>query len=147
MDIKKLRPDKKSRYSQGTIHPSRCRKLFESQQGKPVIYRSSYEWRFINWLENDSHVKEWGSECVSIPYKLGESWHTYYPDYVVRMDTGAVWVVEIKPKNQTHKPTNQNSYAWQQWLKNKEKWRYALSWCEERGYVFKIFTEDTINRL
>lgn len=147
MDIKKLKPDKKSRYKQGAVSPATCRKLFESQRNKPIIYRSSYEWRFINWLEHSTRVKRWGSECIAIPYVLGGKTHTYYPDYVVEIDTGDVWVVEIKPKNQTRKPTNQNTYAWEQWLKNKEKWRYAIDYCNKHNLSFKIFTEDVINRL
>ena len=147
MDIKKLQPNKNSRYRQGAVHPDACRKLFESQRRKPIIYRSSYEWRFINWLEHSPKVKRWGSECMNIPYTLGGVFHTYYPDFVVELVNGTIWVVEIKPKNQTHKPSNQNTYAWEQWLKNKEKWRYAIDYCNKHNLSFKIFTEDTINRL
>lgn len=148
MDIKKLKPSKHSRFKQGVVARNTLHKLFESQQDKPVIYRSSYEWRFINWLERNPHIVGWGSECLCIPYKLdnGEN-HSYYPDYVVKLDSGDIWVVEIKPANQTKKPSNQNSYAWTQWLKNKAKWKYALAYCNSHGYKFKIFTEDTIQRL
>lgn len=147
MDIKKLKPQKKSRFKQGTVSPNTCKKLFESQRSRPIIYRSSYEWKFINWCEHCEHVKGWGSECLKIPYKLGETYHTYYPDFIVQMDNGDIWVVEIKPKNQTVKPNNQNSYAWEQWLKNKEKWKAAISYCNLHNYKFKIYTEETISRL
>jgi hypothetical protein len=146
MDIKQLKPQK-GRFKQGVVHPNSCKKIFESQRDKPIIYRSSYEWRFINWCEHNENVRSWGSECLCIPYVLGNSHHRYYPDFVVEMVTGEVWVVEIKPKSQTEKPKSQSNYAWEQWLKNKEKWRAATTYCSLHNYKFKIFTENVINRL
>lgn len=146
-DIKHMKPNKKGRYQQGAIHPGNCHKLYESQQNKPVIYRSSYELKFIQWCEMSPRVLQWGNECIKIPYMLGKECHSYYPDFVLTMDNGEKWVVEIKPKAQTQKPLSNNTYAQEQWLKNMAKWKAAIAFCDQHGLKFKIFTEDTIERL
>ena len=46
-DIKSLRPSKKSRYEQGYVNPNTCKKVFESQRGIPIIFRSSLEKKFV----------------------------------------------------------------------------------------------------
>ena len=50
-DIKSLRPSKKSRYEQGYVNPNTCKKVFESQRGIPIIFRSSLEKKFVIWCE------------------------------------------------------------------------------------------------
>lgn len=148
-DIKKLKPKLYNRYKQGYINPLSCKKLFESERNKPIIYRSSWEKRFIIWCESCKKVKHWGSECVGIPYILpiDNKTHTYYPDFVVEMDNGDVLIVEIKPLNQIEQPANDNSYAMMTWLKNCSKWNAVKEVCKQKNYKFCILTEKTINRL
>ena len=67
-DIKNLKPQKHSRYDQGYINPSTCKKVFESQIGKPIIFRSSLERKFVSWCESTKSVIRWGSECIQVPY-------------------------------------------------------------------------------
>lgn len=149
MDIKQFKPSKNSRFTQGYIDPSTCKKLFESIQNQPVIYRSSWEKRFVKWCESCKRVKQWGSECVSIRYYLptDEKWHTYYPDFLVQMEDGTMMVVEIKPLSQVEKPNSANEWATRTYVKNMSKWRTIKSACETRGYKFCILTENTINKL
>ena len=145
--IKHVKPSKKSRYQQGYINPQSCKKLFESVKNQPIIYRSSYEKKFMVWCENSPIVKVWGSECIEIPYIMNNKPHRYYPDYVLELNDGRKILVEIKPKSQTIKPTNMNCYAWEQWIKNQHKWTAAKQWCDRNGLEFWILTEDTINKL
>lgn len=146
--IKNLRPSKTSRYKQGYVNPKSLTKLFESQSDQPVIYRSSYERRFIQWLEKSSMVLHWGSECIAITYvgEDGET-HRYYPDYVVEWSNGEKSLIEIKPYNQTVKPDPRNEWAKREFSKNVRKWLAAKQWCEQHGFSFKILTEHTIARL
>lgn len=134
---------------QGYINPNSCKKLFPSLSREAIIYRSSYEYKFILWLERNVDVKYWGSECVHIPYYsvLDKKTHTYYPDYFVEMVDGSKVVVEIKPKNQTKKPLNENCWANKEYIRNMCKWKSAKNFCERHGYKFKILTEETINQL
>ena len=68
MNIKSLKPSKSSRYQQGYIDRSSCKKIFEGLQHEQVIYRSSYELKFITWLENCKDVKAWDYEGINAPY-------------------------------------------------------------------------------
>lgn len=148
MNIKQLNPSKSSRYKQGMVNPLSCKKLFPQLQHDKIIYRSSYEYKFIMWLENSNKVKHWGSECFSIPYfYIDGTTHRYYPDYFVEMMSGDKYVIEIKPKNQTQQPLNENCWAWKEYQKNLCKWRAAKEFCEKKGYQFKILTENTIKQL
>lgn len=149
MNIKDLKPSKQSRYKQGYINPGACHKLFEGLENTPIIYRSSYERTFIEWLESSPKVRHWGSETVRIPYYLvsDKKMHSYYPDYLVEFEDGTKMLIEIKPSNQTKKPLVKNSWAMNEWIKNMCKWRAAKEFCEARGYKFNIFTEKTIEML
>lgn len=148
MNIKQLRPKKNGRYVQGYINNQSCKKLFPQISHQPIIYRSSYERKFIYWLENSSRVKYWGSESIKIPYTyIDGTQHNYYPDYVIEMVNGDKYIVEIKPKNQTIKPINENTWAWKEYSKNMCKWAEARRFCDQHGIKFKILTEWTINQL
>lgn len=148
MDIKQLKPTKNSRYKQGYIDPRSCKKLFNQLSRERIIYRSSYELKFITWLEQSNLVKGWGSECFCIPYLFVDgTTHRYYPDYFVEMVDGTKMVVEIKPYNQTQKPVNENCWAAKEYAKNMCKWKATLEFCEKKGYKFKVLTEKTIKQL
>lgn len=148
MNIKQLKPVKNGRYKQGYINPRSCKKLFEQFSRDNIIYRSSYELKFIMWLENNNKVKRWGSECFYIPYLYFDgTTHKYYPDYFVEMVDGSKMVIEIKPYNQTQKPINENSWAAKEYAKNICKWKAAMDFCTSKGYIFKVLTEKTINQL
>lgn len=148
-NIKALKPSKNSNYLQGYINPESCKKLFPQMKHEKIIYRSSYEKKFVYWLENNPEVKYWGSECLRIPYfypKDGKT-HSYYPDYVVQMQDNTLMVIEIKPSSQTTKPVNEHTWVGEAYYKNMCKWKATLEFCKNKGYKFKILTEKTINRI
>lgn len=148
MDIKNLKPKQNGRYKQGYIKPSSCKKLFEQISKDVIIYRSSYELKFIMWLENSDKVARWGSECFSIPYMFVDgTTHRYWPDYFVEFVDGTKMVVEIKPYNQTQKPVNENCWVAKEYTKNMCKWKATMEFCKKKGYKFKVLTEKTINQL
>jgi hypothetical protein len=149
MDIKSLKPKKNGRFQQGYIDPNNCKKLFESVKNQPIIYRSSWERRFISWCESCKKVKYWGSECICIKYHnpVDQKQHRYYPDFVVQLEDGTVMIVEIKPKNQTQIPDCENSWAAKTYAVNSAKWSEIKKRCDEKGYKFCILTEKTIAKL
>lgn len=148
MGIKEFKPIKDGRYSQGYINPSSCKKIFPQMRADKIIYRSSYERKFIAWLENNEQVKNWGSECIRIPYLyIDGKMHSYYPDYFVEMMDGTKMVVEIKPSAQTKRPVNENTWVGKEYRKNMCKWKATMEFCQAKGYKFKILTEKTINML
>ena len=160
-NIKQFKPKKNGRYKQGYIDPSSCHKLFESQRHSPIIYRSSWEKTFVRWLEREPRVRRWGSECLKIDYvdPTDGQKHHYYPDYVVEMASGNVYVVEVKPKSQTEPPVdphpaspnyNTTSYCpWEMrtWIRNQAKWKAAMEFCASHNMTFKIMTEESISRM
>jgi hypothetical protein len=151
MDIKKLKPRKNGRFKQGYINPNSCKKLYESQKNKPIIYRSSYERKFIEYLESSNIVESWGSECIEIKYidKFDNTQHTYFPDYVANIN-GVVHIFEVKPYNQCIPPDNnlpKDGYAWRTYIKNISKWEATKKFCNTNGLKFKIITEKTINMI
>lgn len=102
----------------------------------------------MSWLESNKDVKYWGSECVSIPYTyIDKQTHHYYPDFFVQMEDGTYIMIEVKPKNQTIKPSTDVGYAHDTWVKNLCKWKAAKKFCQDRNIKFQILTENTIERL
>jgi len=104
--IKNIKPTAKSGYKQGYFKP-----INESKYvGKmPIIYRSSWEKKFSIYCDGNPFVIKWGSEMFAVRYFniLDEKYHTYYPDFFIRVDKNGViknYIVEIKPKSQITKP-------------------------------------------
>ena len=141
-NIKQLKPRLK-RFKQGYIKG--CKKYFGPG---PIIYRSSWERKFVYWLEGCNNVIRWTSENIAIKYVwIDGKVHTYYPDYYVEMRNGKRLVIEVKPYSQTQQPINENAYNIREWTKNCCKWKAAREFCAQNGLEFQIITERTINKL
>ena len=75
-----------------------------------IIYRSSWELRFLQWCDSNDNIIEYASEEFSIPYlsPLDNRPHRYYPDFLIKVkESGGVikkYVIEVKPKRQTQEP-------------------------------------------
>lgn len=80
----------KKMYKQGEIpFENLSEACLNKKLGIPVIYRSSYELKFIEYLEGavqTGKVKRWGSEITAIPYydSKGKK-HRYFPDFYVEL--------------------------------------------------------------
>lgn len=65
-------------------------------------YRSSFEYAYLNKIENDDNVIKYISEPFSIPYIDSEGiLRNYIPDLLVLYKDGTVNLLEIKPKAMT----------------------------------------------
>ena len=53
-----------------------------------VIYRSSWEYKFMKWCDATPTVQEWGSEEIIIPYisPVDGKRHRYFPDFYVKIE-------------------------------------------------------------
>jgi len=99
---------------------------------------------------------EWSSEEVSLNYydPTTNRIRRYFPDFLikVRESNGTIkkYMIEIKPKKQTTpppKPKRQTKRYLQEayeYAKNQSKWAAAREWCADRGYEFKVFTENEL---
>lgn len=147
-NIKHMKPSKKTRYEQGYVNPSSCKKLFEAARKEPIIYRSGLELRYIHFFENCSSIKHWASEPFNIEYfsRLDNCVKNYYPDFILEKTNGDILLVEIKPDDQTHKPSViSNNWAKESWIKNTDKWNAAKEFAHKRGMKFVILTEKFLD--
>ena len=78
--------------------------------------------------------------------------HRYFPDFYVkaRDKNGNITeqLLEVKPKKETREPTKKKRITKQYitevttWGKNQAKWKAAEEYCLDRGWQFKLITED-----
>ena len=118
---------------------------------KTPTYRSSWEWSFMNFCDNNAHIMKWASEAIQIPYKdpLTGRQTIYVPDFFIQyLDKNGrmlVELIEIKPASQTIlERVGKNKYNQQQFVKNQAKWAAANIWCRQQGIKFRILNENDI---
>jgi len=120
-----------------------------------IQYRSMWERQVFRWCDTSSAVKKWSSEENIIPYicKTDGKKHRYFPDLKVTFSNNKTYLIEIKPKAQTLEPkipkrrTKKFLNEVLTYAKNISKWEAAEEWCEDHGYEFAIWTEETIKSL
>ena len=122
-----------------------------------IIYRSLWERKFCVYCDLNENILEWSSEEKCVPYRspIDNRVHRYFPDFLIKVkeENGSIkkYMIEIKPKRQTvppPKPKRQTKgYIAEayEYAKNQAKWAAAREWCADRGYEFKIITEDHLN--
>ena len=121
-----------------------------------IVYRSLWERKFMVYCDKNENILEWGSEEVIVPYRspIDNRYHRYFPDFYikVRESTGKItkMIVEIKPYKQCIEPKVQKKktkgyiYEVMEYAKNQAKWNAAKEWCLDRGYEFKVLTENEL---
>ena len=138
----------------GKYQPSYPKKY----KGDPrnIIYRSLWERKFMVYCDKNENILEWGSEEIIVPYHspIDNRYHRYFPDFYikVRESTGKIkkMIIEIKPYRQCIEPKIQKKktrgyiYEVIEYAKNQAKWNAAKEWCLDRGYEFKVLTENEL---
>lgn len=159
-------PNKKSatRYHQGRyklINPSK----YIGNPEDPIIYRSSWEYKFMVYCDMTPEIIKWGSEIFKINYVDVNGKNRYYvPDFYLETNSeknpGMVnkFLIEIKPEKEIREPKIPQTtlsakriknleYAVQTWLTNKHKWAYTVEWCKARDIRFWLVTEKHLEEL
>ena len=124
---------------------------------REVVYRSSWELKFMQYCDTNKSIVKWSSEEIVIPYRspVDNRIHRYFPDFLIKYQDNngrrRIMVVEIKPKKETKMPaTNPKkrskswAYSVRTWAVNQAKWKAAREYCRDRNYEFKIMTEDDL---
>ncbi len=166
MSIKNAKPTSKSRFKQGYFNPS-------NDPGKyigditNIIYRSSWELRWMNYCDSNPKVVRWSSESIEIPYyhPIKEKVYNYYVDFYVELlqEDGEIQknLIEVKPKSQipeeyggkkpllegeriTLKKMKSYNYQLKTYIVNKVKFDSAKKYAESRGWKFAIVTEEDL---
>jgi len=121
-----------------------------------VIYRSSWELKFMKWCDTNASVIEWGSETMIIPYKspVDSKLHRYFVDFYIKVKSAdnkiTKYLVEIKPERFTKPPevpkrqTKRFIEEVFQYGVNQAKWKSANEYCQDRGMKFLVLTEKDL---
>lgn len=119
-----------------------------------IVYRSSWELKFNQFLDNNPNILKWGSEIIAIPYlkPTDNKIHKYYIDYIIVYKTInneiKTELVEIKPLKQTKVSRSRNSqnrlYENITYAINQAKWKAATDFAKARGWSFRILTENEL---
>lgn len=119
-----------------------------------VIYRSSWEKAVFNWCDNEPTVKSWSSEEVVVPYywDIDKKYHRYFVDLKVTFTNGKTHLIEIKPDKETKppkRPDKSKRYISEAltYTKNACKWEAAESYAKDRGWIFEVWTEKTLEKM
>lgn len=113
-------------------------------------FRSSWEWAFMNFCDNNDNILQWASEAISIPYKhpLTGRQTVYVPDFFItyrgRDNTVHAELIEIKPKKQSIIESKASSRDRAVVAVNYAKWDAATKWARRNGCSFRVITEDQI---
>lgn len=121
-----------------------------------VIYRSSWELRFMKYCDHNSAIVEWGSETMIIPYRspVDNKIHRYFVDFYVKIKDSSgkltKYLIEIKPEKFT-KPPDIPKRKTKRFIQevfnygtNQAKWKAANEFCEDRGMKFLVLTEKDL---
>jgi len=152
-------------YRQGYYIPKNPEKYIGNDITK-IVYRSSWELKFFEFVDNNTNVLQWSSEPIAVPYvhpfkkdKSGKpKISRYFPDLFIKYkDTLGNVVeeyVEIKPlaqcsrskkRNVKHKLYDDLNYA-----VNVQKWKAMKAYVESinkttgKNVQFKIITEQSL---
>lgn len=121
-----------------------------------IVYRSLWELKVMKSLDENINVLEWSSEEVIVPYisPIDNRPHRYFPDFIVKARTPdgntKTMMLEVKPMHQTIEPKVQTKKTKKYITEvmtygvNQAKWKYAQEYCLDRGWEFKVITENEI---
>ena len=137
---------------QGIFRPKNPKKYIGDSNN--IVYRSSWECRVMNWFDQNEDIISWASEELIVPYKspIDNRFHRYFPDFIVKVKTRdgtmKTLMIEVKPKKQTVPPEPKKRVTKQYVTEvttygvNQAKWKAAHEYCLDRGWEFKIMTEE-----
>ena len=123
---------------------------------REVIYRSSWELKFMQYCDTNKSIVKWSSEEIVIPYRspVDNRVHRYFPDFYVKYrDVKGNYqekVIEIKPAKQVKEPKVQKRRTKRYvsevftYATNKAKWEAAEDFCKDRRWQFQILTEKEL---
>jgi hypothetical protein len=120
---------------------------------KTPYFRSSWEFAFMRFCDENPNVIKWASEAIKIPYRnpFTGKYTVYVPDffisYIDAENRQHNELIEVKPLNQTSfKEAKNNRLNQAHAALNEAKWTAARQWCKQNSVVFRIVNENDIFR-
>jgi hypothetical protein len=137
-----------SKFAHGKFQPKNPAKYIGI--GTPS-YRSSWEYAFMTFCDNNPAVTNWASESIKIPYRnpfTGKQ-TVYVPDffinYVDKNGKMHAEVIEVKPLKQTSlREAGRSKHAQAHAVLNMAKWEAARAWCKQQNVFFRVISENDI---
>lgn len=136
-----------SKYAQGKYQIKNPEKYIGK---KTPTYRSSWEFTFCSFCDNNPAVVNWASEAIQIPYynPVSGKQTIYVPDFlVVYVDASQrkhTELIEIKPSKEA---TMESAKSYRDKLMvaiNMAKWAAADAWARSNNIRFRVVTEFDI---
>lgn len=141
-----------SQYNQGKFIPKNPHKYIGNVH--EIFYRSSWEKKFMIFLDLHEQIEQWASEELAIPYvsPVDNKVHRYFPDFLIKKKTPKgveVNLIEVKPSKQTQMPvikknTRRKLNEVITYAVNQNKWKAAEEYCKDRGWKFLVITEKEL---
>ena len=117
---------------------------------KEPTYRSSWEFTFMLFCDNNPNIIQWASEPFMVPYRnpfTGKN-TIYVPDFMmVYVDSKGqkhAEVIEVKPTKETTMETAKSTRDKAAVALNMAKWAAANEFCKNYGMRFRVVTEKDI---
>lgn len=133
----------------GYFKPKYPKKYMGNPKG--IVYRSSWEFKYMMQLDHDNKVLRWASEEFAIKYlsPKDKKFHRYFPDFFVEYKDGRKELIEVKPYAQCippkpHKNRRRLLNEIMTYEVNQSKWAYASEWCKQQNVTFKVLTEKQL---
>ena len=136
-----------SKYAQGKYTVKNTEKYVGR---KEPTYRSSWEFTFMAFADNNPSVLQWASEPFMIPYRNPFTGRNtiYVPDfmmvYVDRTGQKHAEVVEVKPSKEVSMEAARSVRDRAAVALNQAKWAAAHAWCKAYGMRFRVISEGDI---
>ena len=120
-------------------------------------YRSTWELKYMKYLDRAPSVIEWGSENIAIPYysPVEKKTRRYFVDFYVKVRSTSgehkKFIIEVKPAIQCKPPRKPKKQTpayitkLKSFLMNQAKWKAARKWADKRGWEFVILTEKELD--
>lgn len=121
-----------------------------------IVYRSSWELKVLQWLDNHPDVISFSSEEIIISYvsPADGRYHRYFPDFFVKIRSkdGTIksMILEVKPHAQAIEPVKKTKIT-KRYINevvtygvNQAKWKAAEEYCKDRKWEFKVLTEHDL---
>ena len=151
-----LKPQKGSKVRQGYFTPMNPQK-YKGETSK-IIYRSSWELKFLQYCDQHESVVEYAAEPIGIPYinPILKKECTYWIDcyMATKNQDGSLtkWLIEVKPNKYLTPPEPPNRLTEKQtmsyvrhaksYIINTAKFKAAEVYAHKRMMRFGIITEN-----
>lgn len=142
------------RYKQGYYTPKNPSKYIGDIN--KIRYMSSWELTTHRFFDNNQRVIRWGSEVIIIPYlkptdnRIHRYIVDYYVEYINVHGEIVTELIEVKPLKDTRVSRSRNPstrlYENLTTAVNYAKWQAATQFASQRGWKFRIVSENSIFR-